>query len=72
MANVSINDLAPAGAGFFAGSETFIDSINDLSENELKMTFGGSKSSKSSKSKSSKSSRSGSSSGHGHGHGHYC
>lgn len=41
MANISISDLQPAGSGLFANAETFVDSIRDLSENELKMTFGG-------------------------------
>jgi hypothetical protein len=75
MANVLINDLMPVGSGFFADSETFIDSINDLSENELRMTFGGSKSKSKSKSKSSKSGSSRSfSSGCGFpcGHGYHC
>jgi hypothetical protein len=67
MANISITDLQPAGSGLFADSESFIDSMRDLSENELKMTRGGkgyggsgSSKSKSSKSKSSKSKSSGS------------
>jgi hypothetical protein len=66
MANISITDLQPAGSGLFADSESFIDSMRDLSENELKMTRGGkgcgsgSSKSKSSKSKSSKSKKSGS------------
>jgi hypothetical protein len=59
MANIFITDLQPAGSGLFADAESFTDSIKDLSENELKKTFGGkhskSKKSKSSKSKSSKS-----------------
>jgi|APDOM4702015248_1054824.scaffolds.fasta_scaffold682893_1 hypothetical protein len=66
MANVLIRDLAPVGSGFFADAEAFTNSISDLSENELKMTFGGTgyKSSKSkSKSKKSKKSFSSRSSG---------
>jgi hypothetical protein len=51
MANIFILDLQPAGSGLFVNSESFIDSMQDLSENELKMTFGG----KHGKSKSSKS-----------------
>jgi hypothetical protein len=45
MAKISIADLhlQPAGSGLFADSEGFIDSMRDLSENELKMTCGGSK-----------------------------
>jgi hypothetical protein len=53
MANISITDLHPAGAGLFASSESFIDSIRDLSENELKTTRGGG-SNKGSKNKSNK------------------
>jgi hypothetical protein len=41
MANISITDLQPAGSGLFADSESFIDSMRDLSANELKMTRGG-------------------------------
>jgi hypothetical protein len=41
MANILITDLQPAGSGLFADSESFIDSIRDLSANELKMTRGG-------------------------------
>jgi hypothetical protein len=56
MANIFILDLQLAGSGLFLSSESFIDSMQDLSENELKMTFGGKHGkSKSSKSKSSKS-----------------
>jgi hypothetical protein len=75
MANIFINDLQAAGSGLFADTESFTDSIKDLSENELKMTFGGGKSkSKSSKSKSSKSksSKSGSGSHGGCGCGYGC
>ena len=76
MANISIFDLQPEGSGFFSDSESFIDSMQDLSENELKMTLGGkghgkskskSKNKSKSKSKSSKSSGSGSC-----GCGYYC
>jgi hypothetical protein len=56
MANISITDLQPAGSGLFADSESFIDSMRDLSENELKMTRGGKKD----KSKSKKSYETGS------------
>jgi hypothetical protein len=59
MSDIVVNDLNTDGLGLFSGSESFIDSMQDLSENELKMTVGGkgskSSSSKSSKSKSSKS-----------------
>jgi hypothetical protein len=41
MANISIVDLKSAGSGFFSHAESFVDSMQDLSENELKMTFGG-------------------------------
>lgn len=59
MANISISNLQPAGLCLLTDSETLIDSMKDLSENELKMTFGGKKSkSKKSKSSSSKSSSS--------------
>jgi hypothetical protein len=54
MANISISNLQPAGLCLLTDSETLIDSMKDLSENELKMTFGGKKS-KSKKSKSSSS-----------------
>jgi hypothetical protein len=54
MANISISNLQPAGLCLLTDSETLIDSMKDLSENELKMTFGGKKS----KSKHSKSSSS--------------
>jgi hypothetical protein len=43
MASISITNLQPAGSGLFADSESFIDSMRDLSENELKMTRGGKK-----------------------------
>jgi hypothetical protein len=52
MANISIADLQPTGSGLFADSESFIDSIRELSENELKMTRGGKKNKSKSKSKS--------------------
>jgi hypothetical protein len=55
VANISISNLQPSGLYLLADSETLIDSMKDLSENELKMTFGGKKS-KSKKSKSSSSS----------------
>jgi hypothetical protein len=58
MAHISIANLQPAGSGLFSDSESFIDSMRDLSENELKMTRGGKKDK--SKSKSSKSKSSGS------------
>jgi hypothetical protein len=67
MANISITDLQPAGSGLFADSESFIDSMRDLSANELKMTRGGGSKSKKSKSKSSKSKGSGGSCGCGYG-----
>jgi hypothetical protein len=55
MANILISDLQPAGSGLFSDSESFITSMKDLSENELKMTLGGGGSKSKSKSKSSKS-----------------
>jgi hypothetical protein len=55
MANISISNLQPAGSGLFNDSESFIGSMRDLSENELKMTRGGKKSKSKSKSKSSES-----------------
>jgi hypothetical protein len=70
MANISILDLQPAGSGFFSDAESFIDSMQDLSENELKMTFGGSGGSKK-KSKKSGSKKSGSGKGS-CGCGYYC
>jgi hypothetical protein len=54
MANIAIFNLQPAGLSLLTDSETLIDSMKDLSENELKITFGGKKS----KSKTSKSSSS--------------
>jgi hypothetical protein len=57
MANITVLDLQAAGSGLFLDSESFIDSMQDLSEHELKMTFGG----KGSKSKSKSKSKSGSS-----------
>jgi hypothetical protein len=63
MANIFVTDLQPSGSGLFSGSESFIDSMQDLSDNELKMTLGGKKSKSKSKSKSSKSSKSGRGSG---------
>jgi hypothetical protein len=41
MANISIIDLQVAGSGLFSDSESFINSMQDLSENELKKTVGG-------------------------------
>jgi hypothetical protein len=64
MANIFINDLQSAGLGLFADAESFTDSIKDLSENELKVTFGGG-----SKYKSKKKSKYKSGSGYGSGHG---
>lgn len=43
MASISIANLQPIGSSLFADSESFIDSMRDLSENELKMTRGGKK-----------------------------
>jgi hypothetical protein len=58
MANITVLDLQAAGSGLFLDSESFVDSMQDLSENELKMTFGGkggsNKSKKSNKSNKSK------------------
>jgi hypothetical protein len=44
MANILVSDLQPAGSGLFANSESFMSSMTDLSENELKTTLGGKKS----------------------------
>jgi hypothetical protein len=52
MASISIANLQPAGSSLFADSESFIDSMRDLSENELKMTRGGKKDKSKSKGKS--------------------
>jgi hypothetical protein len=41
MASILISDLTAAGSSLFADSESFIHSMRDLSENELKMTRGG-------------------------------
>jgi DNA-directed RNA polymerase specialized sigma54-like protein len=67
MANILISDLQPAGSGLFSDSESFITSMKDLSENELKMTLGGKHSKSKSKSSKSKSSKSKSSCGCGYG-----
>ncbi len=67
MANISITNLQPAGSALFSDTESFIDSMQDLSENELKMTFGGSgygSKNKGSKNKSKKKSKN---KGSGHG-----
>lgn len=40
MANISISDLTPAGAALFSDSEGFMDTIRDLSEDELKISGG--------------------------------
>jgi hypothetical protein len=37
MANIFVTDLQPLGSGLFSDSESFIDSMQDLSENEIKM-----------------------------------
>jgi hypothetical protein len=42
VSNISVADLQPAGSGLFSDSESFIHSMTDLSENELKTTRGGS------------------------------
>lgn len=62
MANIKISELA--GSALFSGSESFMDSMRDLTEDELKISGGGGhgcgsgKSSKSCKSKKSKKSKS--------------
>jgi hypothetical protein len=38
---IKINDLAPAGANLFSDSESFMDNIRSLSEDELKISGGG-------------------------------
>ncbi len=40
MSNISISDLNPAGSALFSGSEGFMDTIRDLSEDELKISGG--------------------------------
>lgn len=61
MSNIAIVDLYALGSGLFSDSESFIDSMQDLSENELKRTVGGGGSRKTSrKSSHRKSSRKGS------------
>jgi hypothetical protein len=54
MAKILISDLRSIGSGLFVDPESFLDSMQDLSENELKQTFGGKDGSKS-KSKKTKS-----------------
>lgn len=77
MANIKINELA--GSALFSGSETFMDSMRDLTEDELKISGGGrcgggsgSSKSKKSKSKSSKSKSKSKSKSGSCGCGHYC
>lgn len=52
MSNISISDLNPAGSALFSGSEGFMDTIRDLSEDELKISGGHGKYKNRSKSKS--------------------
>lgn len=52
MSNISISDLNPAGSALFSGSEGFMDTIRDLSEDELKISGGHGKYKNKSKSKS--------------------
>ncbi len=52
MSKILIFDLQPIGLDLFSGSESFLASMQDLSENELKMTFGGKRNGSKSKSKS--------------------
>lgn len=40
MANISISDLNPVGSALFSDSEGFMDTIRDLSEDELKISGG--------------------------------
>lgn len=40
MANIGISDLQPTGSALFSDSESFMDSMRDLSEAELKITGG--------------------------------
>ena len=54
MANILILDLQHMGSDLFVDSESFINSMRDLSENELKMTRGGGSKAKASKAKISK------------------
>jgi hypothetical protein len=60
MVKISISELNPAGADLFSDSENFMDSVRDLSLEELKATKGGGSKSKKKKSKSKS------------GHGYYC
>jgi hypothetical protein len=41
MVRISISELSPAGADLFSESENFMDSVRDLSLEELKATKGG-------------------------------
>jgi hypothetical protein len=55
MVRISISELNPAGSDLFSDSENFMDSVRDLSLEELKATKGGGGSgSKKKKSKSGK------------------
>jgi hypothetical protein len=54
MVKIAISELNPAGSELFSDSENFMDSVRDLSLEELKATKGGgSKSKKKSGSKKS-------------------
>ncbi len=55
MAKILISDLRSIGSGLFVDPESFLDSMQDLSENELKQTFGGKKDDSKSKKTKSKS-----------------
>lgn len=52
MVKISIFELNPAGADLFSDSENFMDSVRDLSGDELKLKGGGGGSKKKSKKKS--------------------
>ncbi|MDJ0703178.1 MAG: hypothetical protein QNJ46_07860 [Leptolyngbyaceae cyanobacterium MO_188.B28] len=43
MANIKISNLKPAGSALFSDSESFMGSMRDVSEDELKITGGGGK-----------------------------
>lgn len=58
MANISISDLNPAGSALFSDSEGFMDTIRDLSEDELKISGGHGKYKNNSKSYSKNNSKS--------------
>ncbi len=54
MVRISISELNPAGADLFSDSENLMDSVRDLSLEELKATKGGGSKSKKKSGKSGK------------------